>query len=86
MSVTTAAPVFGRELDRRDLAWGGLIGLAAMAVALVFRSALVPTDPWHYVQGALYFPEGTWRPAGLSRWGFLLPIIPFARLWGDVSR
>ncbi len=55
----------------------------AVGVALVYRSALVPTDPWHYVQGALDFPNGTWRPAGLSRWGFLLPIIPFARLWGD---
>ncbi len=54
-----------------------------MGFALVYRSALVPTDPWHYVQGALAFPDGTWRPSGLSRWGFLLPIIPFARLWGD---
>ena len=54
-----------------------------MVVAFRFRSALVPTDPWHYVQGALAFPDGTWRPSGLSRWGFLLPIVPFARLWGD---
>ncbi len=69
----------------RDLAWAGLVAVAAMIVALAFRSALVPTDPWHYVQGALAFPDGTWRPSGLSRWGFLLPIIPFARLWGDAT-
>ena len=56
-----------------------------MVIAMAFRSALVPTDPWHYVQGALAFPEGTWRPSGLSRWGFLLPIIPFARVWGDAT-
>jgi hypothetical protein len=61
------------------------VGLAAMAVAWALRSAIVPTDPWHYVQGALAFPEGTWRPAGLSRWGYLLPIIPFARAWGDAT-
>ena len=54
-----------------------------MVVAGLWRSSLVPTDPWHYVQGALAFPEPTWRPAGMTRWGFVLPIIPFARLWGD---
>ncbi len=74
---------WGRTLRGADLAAGAVIALVAVGVALVYRSALVPTDPWHYVQGALDFPDGTWRPAGLSRWGFLLPIIPFARLWGD---
>ncbi len=77
--------VWGRTVHRRDLVWAGLVAVSAMAIALVYRSALVPTDPWHYVQGALAFPDGTWRPSGLSRWGFLLPIIPFARLWGDAT-
>ena len=76
-------PTFGHSIDGRDVAWSVLVGAVAMLVALLFRSALVPTDPWHYVHGALAFPDGTWRPAGLSRWGFLLPIVPFARLWGD---
>lgn len=78
-------PVLGRRLGRRDTLWAAVVALVSMAVALAFRSALVPTDPWHYVQGALDFPDGTWHPAGLSRWGFLLPIIPFARLWGDAT-
>jgi hypothetical protein len=77
--------VWGRTIHRRDLVTAGLVAVCAMTIALVHRSALVPTDPWHYVQGALAFPEGTWRPSGLSRWGFLLPIIPFARLWGDAT-
>jgi hypothetical protein len=77
--------VWGRTVHRRELVWAGLVAVSAMAIALVYRSALVPTDPWHYVQGALAFPDGTWRPSGLSRWGFLLPIIPFARLWGDAT-
>ncbi|HYN56895.1 MAG TPA: hypothetical protein VES03_06835 [Motilibacterales bacterium] len=76
---------WGRTIHRRDLAWAALVAALAMGIALAYRSALVPTDPWHYVQGALAFPEGTWRPSGLSRWGFLLPIIPFARLWGDAT-
>ena len=80
-----AGAPFGRDLVARDLLWAAVLALAAMGTALLYRSALVPTDPWHYVQGALDFPEGTWRPAGLSRWGFLLPIIPFARLWGDAT-
>ncbi len=76
---------WGRTIHLRDLAWALLVALVAMGIALAFRSALVPTDPWHYVQGALAFPDGTWRPSGLSRWGFLLPIIPFARIWGDAT-
>jgi hypothetical protein len=74
-----------RRITRRDVGLAAVLGLLVVLVATVFRSALVPTDPWHYVQGALAFPEGTWRPAGLSRWGFLLPIIPFARVWGDAT-
>ena len=76
---------WGRQITGRDLLVAGLVALVATTVALVFRSAIVPTDPWHYVQGALTFPEPTWRPAGLTRWGFLLPIIPFARMWGDAE-
>ena len=75
----------GRRIGSRDLIWAAVVALVAMAVTFTYRSALVPTDPWHYVQGALDFPNGTWRPAGLSRWGFLLPIIPFASLWGDAT-
>lgn len=75
----------GRVLGRRDVLIAPLVALVAVAIATYYRSALVPTDPWHYVQGALQFPEPTWRPAGLTRWGFLLPIIPFARLWGDAE-
>ena len=76
---------WGRTIHLRDLGWAALVAVVAMGIALIYRSALVPTDPWHYVQGALAFPDGTWRPSGLSRWGFLLPIIPFARIWGDAT-
>ncbi len=75
----------GTTLRRGDFVIAGLVALTAMVIAGFWRSALVPTDPWHYVQGALSFPEPTWRPAGMTRWGFVLPIIPFARLWGDAT-
>jgi hypothetical protein len=76
---------WGRTIHLRDLGWAALVAVLAMGIALAYRSALVPTDPWHYVQGALAFPEATWRATGLTRWGFLLPIIPFARIWGDAT-
>ena len=76
---------WGRTIRLRDLGWASLVAVVAMGIALAYRSALVPTDPWHYVQGALAFPEATWRATGLTRWGFLLPIIPFARVWGDAT-
>lgn len=75
----------GRDISGRDLVWAGLVGLVAGITSLAFRSALVPVDPWHYVQDALVFPQGTWRPAGDTRWGYVLLIVPFARLWGDAS-
>ncbi len=78
-------PSFGRTLGRRDVLSALGIAVVAMAVAFVYRSALVPTDPWHYVQGALQYPEPTWRASGLTRWGFLLPIVPFANLWGHAE-
>ena len=80
---TTRQQWFGGDLRRSDALVAGVLAAIAMVVAFRFRSALVPTDPWHYVQGAIAFPDGTWRPEGLSRWGYLLPMIPFARLWGD---
>lgn len=84
-ALASTDPTFGRALTARDLPVALALGLIAMGIALTHRSAIVPTDPWHYVQGAIAFPEGTWRPEGLSRWGFLLPIIPFARVWGDAA-
>ncbi len=83
--LSAARSTRGPRLHGRDVLWAGVVALLAMGVAIYFRSSLVPTDPWHYVQGAIAFPEGTWRPAGLSRWGFVLPIVPFARLWGDAT-
>ena len=75
----------GREVVGADLAWAGLVAVAAVVTAMAFRSALVPVDPWHYVQGALVFPEGTWRPAGDTRWGYIVMIVPFTWLWGDAT-
>lgn len=57
----------GREIVGADLAWAGLTALVAVVTCLLFRSALVPVDPWHYVQDALAFPQGTWRPAADTR-------------------
>ena len=36
-----------------------------MVFAVVWRSPIVPTDPWHYVRSALEFPSADWVPARL---------------------
>ena len=63
-----------------------LAAMGAMVVAGLWRSSLVPTDPWHYVQGALAFPGADLAPGGDDALGFVLPIIPFAHCGGTRPR
>lgn len=67
---------------RADLGIAGLIALAAAAVAWVFRSEIVSTDPWHYVMAALQFPQHSWVPLGYTRYGMILPLGPLVLTWG----
>ena len=93
----------GRPADR----WGGTppsladlataVGIASvvMVIATVWRTALVPTDPWHYVRSALEFPSDNWVPLGYTRYGIILANIVPALLfktaqatyyfWGIIS-
>ena len=48
-----AGLVTGRRTTRLDVGVGVLVGLVVAAVVLVWRSPLVPTDPWHYVMATL---------------------------------
>lgn len=80
---TTAAPgrdghglTSGGPLTRRDLLVGAVVGAVVVAVALVWRSPIVPTDPWHYVRSALEFPSANWVPLGFTRYGIILATIP----------
>lgn len=79
----TAQPVLGRTLTRRDLAIAVLLSLVTIVAAWHWRAALIPIDPWDYVEGALHFPHGIWNEVGLSRWAMLAPLMLFGRLWGD---
>ena len=47
----------GSPLRRTDLLAALACAVAVLVVAVVWRSPIVPTDPWHYVRSALEFPS-----------------------------
>lgn len=75
----------GRTLTLSDYLIAAVAGLVVVAIAYVFRSVVVPTDPWHYVRAALHFPSHSWVPLGYTRYGIILASIPPARLFGDAQ-
>src|SRR5690349_12786490 len=71
--VTEPAPpgrhwLSGRPFRRLHLLEAAVIALAVIALAYVFRSIVVPTDPWHYVRSAMYFPSDGWVALGYTRY------------------
>lgn len=67
----------GPPPSRADLVTALAIAVAVMVLATVWRTALVPTDPWHYVRSALEFPSDDWVPLGYTRYGIILAnIVP----------
>ena len=66
----------GTAWSRADVLVAVLVGAAVMVLAYVFRSIIVPTDPWHYVRAAMHFPEDTWVPLGYTRYGIILASMP----------
>ena len=69
----SADPLVGRPPNRLDAGVASLVALVTMVVAVVWRSPIVPTDPWHYVQSAESFPKDDWIPLGFTRYGVVLP-------------
>ncbi len=78
-------PLRGDPPTRRDALVGALVALATVVVAWVWRSPVVPVDPWHYVQRALHFPDQVWIPLGYTRYGIILPNIVPAKLFGNAE-
>ena len=52
---------------------------------MVWRSPIVPTDPWHYVRSALEFPSDEWVPLGYTRYGIILANDPPAFLFKNAE-
>lgn len=75
----------GRPLTRQDFMVGAVVGAVIVAVALIWRSPIVPTDPWHYVRSALEFPSANWVPLGFTRYGIILATIPPAFLFKNAE-
>ena len=75
----------GTPWSRVDLLIAVLVGVAVMVLAYVFRSIVVPTDPWHYVRSALEFPSDDWVPLGYTRYGIILASMAPAYLFGNAQ-
>ena len=75
----------GARLTRWDALTASLIGLALTLFAVVYRSPIVPTDPWHYVRSALQFPSDDWVPLGFTRYGIILANIPPAFMFKNAE-
>lgn len=72
-------------LTSRDVAVGAVIAAVVVAVALLWRTPIVPTDPWHYVRSALEFPSAAWVPLGFTRYGIILATIPPALVFKNAE-
>lgn len=75
----------GVRPGRRDYVVAGLLAVAVMLVAVIWRSPVIPTDPWHYVQRALAFPDRVWVPLGYTRYGIIIPNIVPAKIFGNAQ-
>lgn len=75
----------GARWTRTDVLTAALVGIAVMVLAYVFRSIVVPTDPWHYVRSALEFPSKDWVPLGYTRYGIILANMPPGLLFGNAQ-
>lgn len=73
------------RLDRWDFVTAMLLGVLVMVLTWHWRAAIVPIDPWDYVEGALNFPNGAWNEVGLSRWGMLAPLMLAGAIWGNAE-
>ena len=75
----------GTRWDRRDVVVASLIGVAIVVIAYVYRSIIVPTDPWHYVRSARLFPVHDWVALGYTRYGIILASIPPVKILGNAQ-
>ena len=75
----------GRPTTWSDALTGAAIGVVVAVFAFVYRSPIVPTDPWHYVRSALEFPSDDWVPLGYTRYGIILANIPPAYVFKNAE-
>ena len=74
---TASDPLRGTPPTRRDILPAVAVATVVTVMAWVWRSPMVPTDPFHYVVQTLEFPSDDWVALGLSRYGiFLANLLP----------
>lgn len=70
---------------RAQVLAGAGVGLLVALLAWYFRTGIIPTDPWQYVQSALNFPSSRWVPLGFTRYGMILPLLPLVAVFGNAE-
>jgi hypothetical protein len=75
----------GERWTAQDWALGVAIAVLVTILSVLWRTEIVPTDPWHYTGAALNFPTSTWAPLGYTRYGMILPQGPLVILFGDAQ-
>lgn len=65
-----------------DLPVLAVLTVAVLVLAWSQRAVLVTSDPWHYAMSAVDFGDHEWIPAGLTRWGIIVPLVPVAAVFG----
>lgn len=77
--------LLGQRSTPTDLGVGVLVGVLVSLLALLFRTEIVPTDPWHYIHSAMGFPNHSWVPLGYTRYGMVLPAGPLVLAFGNAQ-
>ena len=82
---TTPDSLRGTPPTRRDALSALAVATVVTVMAWVWRSPMVPTDPYHYVAQTLDFPSDNWVALGLSRYGIFLANLPPAYLFRNAE-
>ena len=69
----------------RAVGMGLGVGILACVLAVVFRTEIIASDPWRYVQSARDFPDDSWVLLGYTRYGMILPLLPLTALFGNAA-
>jgi hypothetical protein len=75
----------GAPTSRTDGVVAALVAVGVMVLGVVFRTGLVPTDPWRYMQSARDFPSDDWVPLGYTRYGIILANALPLKLFGEAQ-
>lgn len=72
-----------RPRDRRSIVLALVVGVLVSVFTVIFRTEIIASDPWRYVQSARDFPDDSWVLLGYTRYGMILPLLPLTAAFGN---